>query len=33
MTAAADGCKAAMDAERWLEAQAPTHSAAVAIGG
>lgn len=33
VTAAADGCKAAMDAERWLEAQAPTHSAAVAIGG
>lgn len=32
VTAAADGCKAAMDAERWLEAQAPTRTA-VAVGG
>jgi thioredoxin reductase (NADPH) len=30
VTAAADGCKAAMDAERWLEATAATRSAATA---
>ena len=27
VTAAADGCKAAIDAERWLEAHAPTQAA------
>ena len=30
VTAAADGCKAAMDAERWLEATAATRTAATA---
>jgi thioredoxin reductase (NADPH) len=33
VTAAADGCKAAMDAERWLEAHAATHAPAVAAPG
>jgi thioredoxin reductase (NADPH) len=33
VTAAADGCKAAMDAEKWLEAHAPTPAAAVAVAG
>jgi thioredoxin reductase (NADPH) len=33
VTAAADGCKAAMDAEKWLETHAPTRSPAVAVAG
>jgi thioredoxin reductase (NADPH) len=33
VTAAADGCKAAMDAEKWLETHAPTRGAAVAVAG
>jgi len=30
ITAAADGCKAAMDAERWLEATSATRAATIA---
>jgi thioredoxin reductase (NADPH) len=33
VTAAADGCKAAMDAEKWLEMHAPTRAATVAVAG
>jgi thioredoxin reductase (NADPH) len=33
VTAAADGCKAAMDAEKWLETHAPTRAEAVAVAG
>ncbi len=33
VTAAADGCKAAMDAERWLESQALELPTAVAVSG
>jgi thioredoxin reductase (NADPH) len=33
VTAAADGCKAAMDAERWLEMHAPTPAPSVAVPG
>jgi thioredoxin reductase (NADPH) len=33
ITAAGDGCKAAMDAEKWLETHAPTRAEAVAVAG
>jgi thioredoxin reductase (NADPH) len=33
VTAAADGCKAAMDAEKWLEAHATSHAPTVAVAG
>lgn len=33
VTAAADGCKAAMDAERWLETHAATPADAIAVPG